>query len=63
MISFAAVAKPAIRSHSDLATPFYPLLFFLGDEYRVYQARVPGHPGLPAGPLARVPLAVVPVPR
>ncbi|MCX7390691.1 MAG: hypothetical protein NTX02_05820 [Planctomycetia bacterium] len=33
------------------------LLFFLGDRYRSYQARVPGYPGMPIGPLARVPLA------
>ena len=33
------------------------LLFFLGDLYRSYQARVPGYPGMPIGPLARVPLA------
>jgi methanethiol S-methyltransferase len=33
------------------------LLFYLGDEYRRYQAEVPGSPGMPGGPLARVPLA------
>lgn len=33
------------------------LLFFLGAEYRSYMARVPGYPGVPAGPLARVPPA------
>ena len=33
------------------------LLFYLGDEYRRYQADVPGYPGMPFGPLARVPLA------
>lgn len=32
------------------------LLFFIGDQYREYQARVPGYPGMPVGPLARVPL-------
>ena len=32
------------------------LLFYLGDEYRRYQADVPGYPGMPFGPLARVPL-------
>jgi len=31
------------------------LLFFLQDEYRRYQAAVPGYPGMPAGPLARIP--------
>lgn len=31
------------------------LIFFLGDMYREYQARVPGYPLMPAGPLARVP--------
>jgi hypothetical protein len=31
------------------------LLFYLGNEYRSYQARVPGYPGMPLGPLARVP--------
>lgn len=30
------------------------LEFFLGDRYREYQARVPGYPGMVAGPLARV---------
>jgi protein-S-isoprenylcysteine O-methyltransferase Ste14 len=30
------------------------LLYFLGDAYRDYQARVPGYPGMPLGPLARV---------
>jgi protein-S-isoprenylcysteine O-methyltransferase Ste14 len=33
------------------------LLFYVGDEYRRYQADVPGYPGIPFGPLARVPLA------
>ena len=33
------------------------LLFYVGDEYRRYQADVPGYPGMPFGPLARVPLA------
>jgi len=33
------------------------LRFFIGDEYRSYMARVPGYPGMPAGPLARVPSA------
>ncbi|MGB8853398.1 MAG: hypothetical protein WCC69_07535 [Pirellulales bacterium] len=31
------------------------LLFFIGDRYRDYQARVPGYPGMPFGPLARMP--------
>lgn len=31
------------------------LVHSLGDEYRAYQARVPGYPGIPLGPLARVP--------
>jgi protein-S-isoprenylcysteine O-methyltransferase Ste14 len=31
------------------------LAFFIGEPYRTYQARVPGYPGMPAGPLARVP--------
>ena len=30
------------------------LLFFIGTVYRDYQARVPGYPGMPLGPLARV---------
>lgn len=30
------------------------LLHFIGDEYRGYQARVPGYPGIPFGPLARI---------
>lgn len=30
------------------------LLHFIGDEYRGYQARVPGYPGVPFGPLARI---------
>ena len=30
------------------------LLFFIGTTYRDYQARVPGYPGMPLGPLARV---------
>jgi protein-S-isoprenylcysteine O-methyltransferase Ste14 len=33
------------------------LLFYLGDEYRNYQAEVPGYPGMPIGPLSRIPLA------
>ena len=33
------------------------LLFYLGDEYRKYQAEVPGSPGMPIGPLSRIPLA------
>ena len=33
------------------------LLFYVGDEYRRYQADVPGYPGMPFGPLARMPLA------
>ena len=35
------------------------LAFFLGDAYRDYQARVPGYPGMPAGPLARVPVGTM----
>jgi len=30
------------------------LLFYMGAAYRQYQARVPGYPGMPFGPLARV---------
>ena len=30
------------------------LAFFIGEPYREYQARVPGYPGMPLGPLARV---------
>ncbi|MFM7035247.1 MAG: methyltransferase family protein [Planctomycetia bacterium] len=30
------------------------LLHFLGSSYREYQSRVPGYPGMPFGPLARV---------
>ncbi|RLS33422.1 MAG: hypothetical protein DWH79_06875 [Planctomycetota bacterium] len=30
------------------------LAYFLGDRYRAYQSRVPGYPGMPSGPLARV---------
>jgi len=33
------------------------LLFYVGDEYHRYQSLVPGYPGMPFGPLARVPLA------
>jgi methanethiol S-methyltransferase len=32
------------------------LVFYLGDTYRAYQARVPGYIGIPFGPLARVPM-------
>lgn len=32
------------------------LLHFIGDPYRRYQSRVPGYPGWPFGPLARIPL-------
>ena len=32
------------------------LALFLGPTYRQYQAQVPGYPGMPLGPLARVPL-------
>jgi protein-S-isoprenylcysteine O-methyltransferase Ste14 len=35
------------------------LLFFLGDTYREYQARVPGYP-LAVGPLGRIPAVVRP---
>ena len=31
------------------------LVYFLGHTYRQYQAEVPGYPGMPLGPLARVP--------
>ena len=31
------------------------LQYFLGSRYREYQARVPGFPGMPVGPLARIP--------
>lgn len=34
------------------------LLYYLGDEYRSYQARVPGYPFMPFGPLARIPWRV-----
>jgi protein-S-isoprenylcysteine O-methyltransferase Ste14 len=30
------------------------LLHFIGNEYRGYRARVPGYPGIPFGPLARI---------
>ncbi len=30
------------------------LVHYVGDAYRDYQARVPGYPGIPCGPLARV---------
>jgi len=30
------------------------LLFFIGSDYRTYQSRVPGYPGMPFGPLGRV---------
>lgn len=33
------------------------LVHYTGDAYRDYQARVPGYPGMIAGPLAKVPLA------
>ena len=33
------------------------LHFYLGGSYRLYQAAVPGYPGMPLGPLARRPLA------
>jgi protein-S-isoprenylcysteine O-methyltransferase Ste14 len=32
------------------------LAFYMGQSYRQYQAQVPGYPGIPIGPLARVPL-------
>ena len=35
------------------------LAFYMGQPYRQYQAQVPGYPGIPIGPLARVPLAEV----
>jgi len=35
------------------------LAFFIGDRYREYQASVPGYPGMPAGPLARVPVVTM----
>jgi protein-S-isoprenylcysteine O-methyltransferase Ste14 len=38
------------------------LLFYLGDVYRAYQARVPGYP-LALGPLGRVPIRVPPESR
>jgi len=31
------------------------LLLFIGSPYREYQSRVPGYPGIPLGPLARLP--------
>ena len=33
------------------------LHFYVGRSYRLYQAAVPGYPGMPLGPLARRPLA------
>jgi protein-S-isoprenylcysteine O-methyltransferase Ste14 len=36
------------------------LAHFLGAAYRGYAARVPGYPGMPGGPLARLPLATEP---
>ncbi len=30
----------------------------IGELYRQYQARVPGYSGMPAGPLARIPLPI-----
>lgn len=39
------------------------LEFYLGERYRDYQARVPGYPFFPAGPLARVPTSSTPVSR
>ena len=38
------------------------LVFYLGDTYRAYQARVPGYIGVPIGPFARVPM-VTPMPN
>jgi protein-S-isoprenylcysteine O-methyltransferase Ste14 len=32
------------------------LAYYIGDEYREYASRVPGYPGMIAGPLARWPL-------
>jgi len=37
------------------------LLFFTGDEYRSSMARAPGDPGMPTGPLARVPAGPPPL--
>jgi protein-S-isoprenylcysteine O-methyltransferase Ste14 len=37
------------------------LLYYLGDDYRRYQARVPGYPLIPVGPLGRVPFPEAPV--
>jgi protein-S-isoprenylcysteine O-methyltransferase Ste14 len=31
------------------------LVHFIGEDYRGYQSRVPGYPGIPFGPLARIP--------
>lgn len=36
------------------------LTLFLGDAYRDYMARVPGYPGMPFGPLSRVPFNTEP---
>lgn len=33
------------------------LVHYIGAAYREYQSRVPGYPGMPCGPLARVPAA------
>ncbi len=35
------------------------LLYFLGDRYREYQARVPGYPFVQFGPLGRIPFAPI----
>jgi methanethiol S-methyltransferase len=32
------------------------MVLYIGEPYREYQAAVPGYPGMPAGPLARIPL-------
>jgi hypothetical protein len=33
------------------------LVYFIGAADREYQSQVPGYPGMPCGPLARVPMA------
>lgn len=38
------------------------LTHYLGDEYRSYQAQVPGYPGVAFGPLGRIPWRVQPKP-
>ena len=39
------------------------LVHYLGDTYRAYQSHVPGYPGMPFGPLARIPFSPAPLER